>query len=148
MAKTKYFIMGALSTFLLLWGNNSFAWDWNAPTRGWVDVITRYDTIGPIPKAKMQLRGWACLRPDLFDAGHRQPSTQVYVWQGGPPYQGGILLGTVDVAQEDRPDTVSYGACRNTDSGFSIWVNPIASLPQIFYVEYSSLGTVLEGQRT
>ena len=141
--------MVALIALSVLYANDSFAWDSNASVRGWVDTITFYTPgFGPQTPGNTLLRGWACVRPDL-DSG-QQPSTSIYVYQGGPPGQGGVYLPTRMVGTDYRPDTVSYGACNNYDSGFSIWVDSISTIPATFYVYYSGPfgSTVLEGQHT
>ena len=64
-------------------------------------------------------------------------------------FDGGVYLQPVLVNTESRPDAVDYGACRNGDNGFSIWVNAVQNVPQIFYVHYAGEvdSVILEGQQ-
>lgn len=113
----------------------SQAWSWSDPSRGWVDQINRtckgsFCTGPSNPPGEYKLTGWACLKP---------PATAtplaLVVYQGGPPGSG-TALNILGSEVQYRPDTVSAGACANTDSGFGVWVDAVPALPKVFYVRY------------
>ena len=122
------------------------AWSWDAAQRGWVDVITHVSNpppgFGPRLPAEYHIEGWACLQPPATAS-----SLELTVYQGGPPGVGTPLSLSYGATTEYRPDTVSYGACANSNSGFGVWVDPVPGVPAVFYVSYHAVSpaVTLEG---
>jgi hypothetical protein len=145
--KLQSFLVTMMSAVVLLGPQLSFAWDPNAPQRGWVDaLVTPGGYPGAIfgPTQTVNIRGWACVRPGLPDYG--VPPTSLAVYQGTRPY--GVRVAILEVQYVvTRSDVVAAGVCSNYNNGFSIWVAYNGG-PRSYYVDY--LGpygaTPLEGQ--
>jgi hypothetical protein len=132
-------------------GKAELAWSLDAPQRGWVDIIARtcYGRVcfGPMrgdSVAEYRIEGWACLKPNATTS-----SLVLTVAQEGPSGTR-VPLSIVAAQAVDRPDTVSYGACANINSGFNVWINSVPNLPKVFYVNYHALSpaVTLEGTNT
>lgn len=142
------------SAIILLWAHTSSAWNWSDQQRGWVDVVEWHVGLlpGPLPPGRVVLQGWACLSPEiswLYAWGYGS-SVNVAVYQGGPPGAGGTPVSVWFANTVNRPDVVAYGACANTDNGFTLGVVQNPNLPAVFYVTYVgwSATITLEGTST
>ena len=139
----KRFLVGGVGIMSLLGGSQALSWPLDAPQRGWVDSIGNLPYPGFVvgPTTTMSIRGWACVRPGLYDYG--VPSTQLVVSNGSQ------LLPLLDVKYEEyRPDLVTGAACSGYYRGFTVWVAKPVSTPSNYYVAFDGpYGRIfLEGQ--
>ncbi|NMO14229.1 hypothetical protein HPC49_19400 [Pyxidicoccus fallax] len=91
----------------------------------------------------MSIRGWACVRPDLYD--YNVPSTSISV------YYNGVSLPLLDIKwQEDRYDLTAAGVCAGSYRGFVVWVGKPTSVPATYAIYFNGpyALTPLEGQLT
>jgi len=104
-------IVSLVAVLALCWTSVASAWTSDSDQRGWVDSIIWHTgpTFGPTPQ--VELTGWACLNPKYNTAVN---PTSVLI------YQGSKQLTIVAALVQNRPDTVSFGACANANSGFYV----------------------------
>jgi len=145
----KNFLVGAVGTVAILGAPQAFAWDTNAVQRGWVDAIGTVPYSGAVfgPSIPMSIQGWACVRPDLSDAG--VPPTQIAVSYYSPSTGQVIALPLLAIRQvEYRPDLAAYSACAGSYRGFTVWVTKPVTTPTTYYVAFQGPHgtTFLEGQ--
>jgi hypothetical protein len=145
----KGFLVGLVGATALLGPQLSFAYDPNALQRGWVDLIDAHTYPGPVvgPTYTIGFKGWACVRPGLSNYG--VPPTNVAVYYGAPPKQGGIRVPLLEIRQEvTRYDVLNAGACASANVGFSVWIARPVNASTYYYVVYNGPyeETLLEGQ--
>jgi hypothetical protein len=145
----KGFLVGSVSAALLLGPQVALSWTPDSVQRGWVDFVGPASYPGPIfgPSEPIGLFGWACVRPDLPHYG--VPSTNVAVYQGGPPGVGVRVTVLEHREPVNRTDVVAAGACAQTNNGFKVWIaktypGPRAAYYVVFEGPYG--WTTLEGQ--
>jgi hypothetical protein len=136
-------LVGMVGAVALLGASQALAWDPASVQRGWVDSIGNIPYPGFVigPATTMSIRGWACVRPDLYD--YQVAPTNVSVSHGATP------LSVLEARQtEYRPDLVAYNACGGYYRGFIVWVYKPVSTPSNYYVSFQGpYGTTfLEGQ--
>jgi hypothetical protein len=141
--KFKNFLVGMAAVVVFLGASQALAWDPSSVQRGWVDSIGNIPYPGFVvgPTVTMSIRGWACVRPSLYDYG--VPPTQLAVSNGTQP------LTILEVRQtEYRPDLVAYNACGGYYRGFIVWVaKPTSSVSNYYVAFLGPYGTTfLEGQ--
>jgi hypothetical protein len=135
----KHCIIGLVGVLAISWASIASAWTSDSDQRGWVDSIIWHTgaVFGPTPQ--VEITGWACLNPK-YNTAVNPTNVQIY--------QGNKQLTIVTTSIQNRPDTVSVGACANTNSGFYVGaVGADLSLPNnftvIFFGGFSPI--VLEG---
>jgi len=122
----KRFIISLVGVLAICWTSVASAWTPDSDQRGWVDSIIWHTgaVFGPTPQ--VEITGWACLNPK-YNTAVNPTNVQIY--------QGTKQLTIVASSIQNRPDTVSFGACANANSGFYIGaVGADLSLPNNFTV--------------
>lgn len=141
--KLKNFLVGMVGAVSLLGTSQAFAWDVNSVQRGWVDSIGTVQYTGAVfgPSTPMSIRGWACVRPDLY--GYGVPSTQISV-----TYNGVSQPLLANKYEEERADLVAYNVCGGYGRGFIVWISKPTTYQAYYQIAFQGPyeTTVLEGQ--
>ena len=139
----KNMFMGLVGAASLLGASQALAWEPTSVQRGWVDSIGNipYPDFVVGPTIPMSIRGWACVRPGLYDYG--VPPTYLTVFYAGVPQP---LLEHKE--REFRYDLVAANACAGSYQGFLVWIakptNSVANYAVYFQGPYEA--TRLGGQ--
>ena len=130
----KNLLRGSAGAVVLLWAQLAFAWDWNAPQRGWVDSIFYGHHLRAVPARRLysRIHQWVGMRPPGPAPMEYTLHVAYLVSRGATRYRYSGDQIYITIVSKSYPAVVQYGACANDDNGFTISFFAIAGLPTDF----------------